>query len=657
MKDVQKILIRPRNESYVSELQKSKSQWEKNECTGYNQKWIAKCQKCRAEPKQSGCVDFTGVSCENAVDSYVDGNLFVAYDSNLKNIEKISCLEDTFLTKEQLNFYVKNSSFLEERMDSIDLQLIVDPTICMGISTGVTEMVWWLSSTFFMYKILPVLYRPKTMAFVSHIEFSSIEDVTDNILKIDFHSLRDLLKNHMYPILPSWNIRLITVQGRPLLIEFVDPKNVEISLEFYLPILEQIDWTDEEVQIEISNKVFENPFELIIPPNFEWEEKNIEDLKNQVRWSDEVQQLYEKKKFNFSEWIVGQMREIVARQKILKLCISDFQKLYRTAKKYFPDYLKYGINIGHPEHATAAIFDSQAKRVLYFNTHGQVFWRDSEAGLSKNALFSSGSEHPSWMKLRTNQGVPFFLSKVIQEQKKYCGDPTAITKSGEKIFTGDECGMWESGWRLNWNTKSTQISSASCGLHSLFFFWYGCCNSFPTIKRFWNLSPLKDEEKDVEQEGEIARKAEKELFLTFLEVLVNQLTEMTRFLMGTCLKKCKGQTDEIETYKQLFTILMRCDLYGIELGNEIQKLMPTAQFLVRVFGLKLGRAIMPKNVLDDIRESANVRNAWKEHEAWLAEERKRNEEVDAHWKEWEDTKILLRKQEARKALKQDIEQL
>lgn len=286
------------------------------------------------------------------------------------------------------------------------------------------------------------------------------------------------------------------------------------------------------------------------------------------------------------------------------------------------------------------------------------------------------------------------------------------------------------------------------------FFWYGCCNSIETIQRFWNFRPRKQEEQEITNE-------EKEVYWTFIEVLVNQLTELTRFLMKMCLKKCtpssfydtdlygservfvvrdtvnksilaklvdsrntqgkfsyigwaakwdewidmsssrisrfspevpprvyanrldsskfydsnlkKDIIDGKISYNDVqalikidgvfqkagdyIKILMRCDLYGIELGNEIQKLMSTAQFLVRVFGLKLGRAIMPKNVLEDIRESANVRNAWKEHEAWLAEERKRNEEVDAHWKEWEDNKILLRKQEARKALKQDIGQL
>ena len=83
-------------------------------------------------------------------------------------------------------------------------------------------------------------------------------------------------------------------------------------------VLEQIDWTDKKVRMEISNKVFENPFELIIPPNFEWDGKNIEELKkNQVKWSDEVQKLYEKNEFSFSEWLVRQMRELVARQNIL----------------------------------------------------------------------------------------------------------------------------------------------------------------------------------------------------------------------------------------------------------------------------------------------------------------------------------------------------
>ena len=107
--------------------------------------------------------------------------------------------------------------------------------------------------------------------------------------------------------------------------------------------------------------------------------------------------------------------------------------------------------------------------------------------------------------------------------------------------------------------------------------------------------------------ADVAKSAGKEIGKV-AEVLVNQITELTRVLMGICLKKCAG-FDRPPSYKHLFEMLMKCDLSRIELGNEIQKLMPTAQFFVRTFGLKLGRSVMPADLLEDIRQAAYRRNA------------------------------------------------
>ena len=53
--------------------------------------------------------------------------------------------------------------------------------------------------------------------------------------------------------------------------------------------------------------------------------------------------------------------------------------------------------------------------------------------------------------------------------------------------------------------------------------------------------------------------------------------------------KIESAFPKVKTTQEIIKILMRCDLSSIELGNEIQKLVPTAQFLERLFGLKLGR--------------------------------------------------------------------
>lgn len=91
--------------------------------------------------------------------------------------------------------------------------------------------------------------------------------------------------------------------------------------------------------------------------------------------------------FDFNKWISQQKREVEVRQEILKLCISNFQTLYQTTKDHFPGYQKYGILIGVGVgfgfgHYTAAIFDDEAKRTLYYNGNGQIFWKSSENSLA-----------------------------------------------------------------------------------------------------------------------------------------------------------------------------------------------------------------------------------------------------------------------------------
>ena len=686
MKDLQNVLVRPRDESYVSDLQKYKSEWETGDCWDYDKKWINNCKKClkiknKERKKIKECEHFRRVSnCRVKEKRLIEGDLFVAYDSELKNVDDISCLPENYgvlITPAQLNFYTSKMRELSKE----ELEIIMNPNICLGLArTGTTNQ--HIMNLFFVYRILPILSFPKTMALIPRIEIIPITADYYNTTGIT-EDARQKISNQRYPILPSWNIQLITDEGIPRLIKFLDPKNVEIYLEFnFKPsVLKKIDWSNKKKRIDIAYKVFENPFELIdidisgtkLKSEGKWEGSSRKWRKRKRKHqyygpssiSPDLNKRWIEGHFDFNKWISQQKREVEVRQEILKLCISNFKTLYHTTKAHFPGYRKYGILFGEPTHFTSAIFDDEAKRTLYYNGNGQFFWTSFE------------NSRKGW-RYRTNQGVPFFLSKVIEVLNEK-------TKSD---------------WQLDWNFTNMQ-TLPSCGLHSLTFFWYGCCNSIETIQRFWNFSPRKQEEQEITNE-------EKEVYWTFIEVLVNQLTELTRFLMKTCFEKCQDKVeaqppyyvdtgrygsedrlfdvlDTINTntlaklvdsrndstegkfsyigwgpkwdewidmsssritrfspevpprfYANLFDrsrfydfqlkadiingkfsyndvqaiikiesafqklpvqlgtgdfikILMRCDLSSIELGNEIQKLVPTTQFLERVFGLKIGR--------------------------------------------------------------------
>ena len=115
------------------------------------------------------------------------------------------------------------------------------------------------------------------------------------------------------------------------------------------------------------------------------------------------------------------------------------------------------------------------------------------------------------------------------------------------------------------------------------------------------------------------RNKEKKMYLTLIEILINQITELSRVLLHSCIRKCgkfwelphgsksipyrpaapPGSSEWIP--RRIFESSMRCDLSQIDLGHEIQQLMPIAQFLVRVFDLKLRRGDLPQNLLENIR--------------------------------------------------------
>jgi len=100
----------------------------------------------------------------------------------------------------------------------------------------------------------------------------------------------------------------------------------------------------------------------------------------------------------------------------------------------------------------------------------------------------------------------------------------------------------------------------------------------------------------------------------FIEVLVNQITEMTRFILNRCYEKCSPispfqDPSHNAVVKELLYTLMRCNLSKLELATQINQLMPAAQFLVRTFGLKLGHVSLPSPLLRDIQKEKD-RGGW-----------------------------------------------
>ena len=138
---------------------------------------------------------------------------------------------------------------------------------------------------------------------------------------------------------------------------------------------------------------------------------------------------------------------------------------------------------------------------------------------------------------------------------------------------------------------------------------------YPKLKKDGDMMDVEFWEIQFDEE----RNKEKKMYLTLIEILINQLTELSRVLLHSCIRKCgkfwelphgsksipyrpvapPGSSEWIP--RRIFESSMRCDLSQIDLGREIQQLMPIAQFLVRVFDLKLRRVDLPQNLLENIR--------------------------------------------------------
>ena len=155
-------------------------------------------------------------------------------------------------------------------------------------------------------------------------------------------------------------------------------------------------------------------------------------------------------------------------------------------------------------------------------------------------------------------------------------------------------------WTLMWNTTNFQQFSASCELQSLGFFWYGCCNSYETIARFWNQqesSGTRSGNSELDSDG-----SEEDKFLThFVEILVNQITELTRFVLQSCIRHCDHDSRFKDLYtdeemegesffdlRELMEIFLNCELSQVELRKQIRNLIPITRFFNRAFGINLG---------------------------------------------------------------------
>lgn len=609
-----------RRDAYDTELINLTDKWDKADCSHYKKRWEKRCNKCRdilddpwvEDPPTSDtefwaeCEKFQSNSCQYT-DSQIPAELFVSYDTELEGINNILCQPGSILGKKQIDFYLKKENVLnmwgvglprwKEHSKKV-FDLMDKPNVCLGIATSPTILLSVLS-LFFTYRLLPVLYRFKTMALIPTVRFKPLKLSAVNIKNDRSDALR-MIKSHQYPILSSWKPKFHPMSEGHLWIKFEDRKNLDrwiMAKNIHpFPLIIQEEKEPEQSQLECGGDYDSNLKRYIRNfRTFEWNDSDSDsDLRDKFILSPTLKSeaLKSEAKFNLRNWFVEQIREDALRESIMEDCIDDFCNLYQKTKDLFPDYLKYNINLSWPRHALAAIFDEQEKRVLYFNSHGQSDKAQNKSNFDQIIILN-------------------FLYRVITKLNS----------------TGDRSAEEEPGWKLSCSRQNLQKLSGSCGLHSLFFFWYGCCNSYQTITNFWNLnlSPERKSEgfRRIESSSSI-KMSQSQIPYIFIEVLVNQISEMTRFLLKRCMEKCKHsdgifEVEEDITLSQmkkkltsLLRTLMRCDLSQLELGAQIQQLMPAAQFFVRVFGLKLGRVSLPQPLLEKIRRQPLLKDIRRE---------------------------------------------
>jgi hypothetical protein len=315
-----------------------------------------------------------------------------------------------------------------------------------------------------------------------------------------------------------------------------------------------------------------NTLSLVLPEKFDWTTENVENYSNWLlrrkkkkgvrvyvppEWRRKTSYPYYKvelspllrkdKTFTLSQWILDRHNENLKREGKFWDAVKQFRKVYTDTKTMFPNYSMYNISLGIPNHALGAIFDETGKKLLYFNSNAPFFTTNNEL-------------------------IKFFLSEVIKDTE----------------------------WTLMWNTTNFQQFSASCGLQSLGFFWYGCCNSYETIARFWNQqesSGTRSGNSELDSDG-----SEEDKFLThFVEILVNQITELTRFVLQSCIRHCDHDSRFKDLYtdeemegesffdlRELMEIFLNCELSQVELRKQIRNLIPITRFFNRAFGINLG---------------------------------------------------------------------
>ncbi len=543
---------------------------------------------------KNNCNDVYDVSINQSL--AIRTPLFADYDTEFGDT-KNEC-DQRSLSPEQMNFYFTGSLVGGPRKYLEEFIVQLDPNVCLGIRMGANFLSRFLIDLFFTYKILPALAHPKTSA-----EPPSASLRSDGRLQrvaiippADFeifsppeitHTPFDrLYRRQFYDILPRWELSLFKYNASDedwsILFSHSGPMapieeyRRQILFQYEAPpppppgsgskkSQQNLDTSSPNPKLsEMWEKTMLNTLSLVLPKNFDWNTKNVGNYSNWLlrrkkprgtratyvppEWRRKTSYPYYKvtlskslrkdKTFTLSQWFLDRHNENIKREEKFWNAVKQFRKVYTATKTMFPNYSMYNISLGIPNHALGAIFDETEKKLLYFNSNPPFFSTNNEL-------------------------IKFFLSEVIKDSE----------------------------WSLMWNTTHFQQFSASCGLHSLGFFWYGCCNSYETIARFWN-----------QQESSGSRNSEEEEFLThFVEILVNQITEFTRFVLQSCIRHCDHESHFKDLYtseemdgesyfdlRELIEIFLNCDLSQVELRKQIHNLIPITRFFNRAFGLNLG---------------------------------------------------------------------
>ncbi len=87
----------------------------------------------------------------------------------------------------------------------------------------------------------------------------------------------------------------------------------------------------------------------------------------------------------------------------------------------------------------------------------------------------------------------------------------------------------------------------------------------------------------------------------FVEILVNQITELTRFVLQSYIRHCDNDSRFKDLYtdeemegesffdlRELMEIFLNCELSQVELRKQIRNLIPITPFFNRAFGINLG---------------------------------------------------------------------